>query len=48
MITSINEFKKIFENKEESFYIEFLNKDKNFQKDKKTFIGPNAFDDAKT
>ncbi len=48
MITSINEFKKIFENKEESFYIEFLNKDKNFQKDKKIFTGPNAFDDAKT
>jgi len=48
MITSIKEFKKIFENKEESFYIEFLNKDKNFQKDKKTFTGPNAFNDAKT
>ena len=48
MITSIKEFKKIFENKEESFYIEFLNKNKNFQKDKKTFTGPNAFNDAKT
>ena len=30
----------------EKVYIKFLNKDKGFAEDKKTFTGANAFDDA--
>jgi len=47
MITTINEFKKTLnENLEEICYIEFLNKDKKFKKDRIEFTGPNAFNDA--
>ncbi len=32
--------------KEETWYIEYLNKDKNFKKSKKTFKGETSYEDA--
>jgi len=46
MITTINEFRKINESNFEEVYISFLNKDKNFKEDKKTFKGTDAYEQA--